>query len=105
MPTETLVLVAVLGLAGFRLTRLVAADDFPPVAAVRGRLAAARWDWVGELVTCPWCASGWVTLGLVALGNVSAARGGYGGYDWGADFLVTWWATWAVAAVLADRLG
>jgi hypothetical protein len=95
-----LVLLLLLGLACYRLTRLVVKDDFPPVAhprAVLGHWATRaerrRWRWVYDLLDCHWCASGWVALGLVA----------------GVDLLSTvsvplpallWPATWAVGAFL-----
>lgn len=53
--------------AAFRLTRLLVADEFPPIAAVR--------EWVIErsdggplsyLVTCPYCMGVWVGLGIAA---------------------------------------
>lgn len=88
------VLLVLCGLAGYRLTRLTVADTFPPVAAARGWVEARGPEWLGKLVTCSWCASGWVTLALVA----------------GIDLLsrqpvplplVFWLAVWAAAALVA----
>ena len=108
----------VLSLATFRLTRLITRDDFPPIfyarrwiqtrrPAVSRRPAQVRvrdtgelygaspyadYWWLGELVSCPWCASAYVAGGLVT---------------------VTWWmhgmplpvfcwlAVWGAAAALA----
>ncbi len=72
----------VLALATFRVTRLVTRDDFPPIHWARTRIQGARssvmvraadgsdshWRywWLGELVTCPWCASAYVSGALVA---------------------------------------
>jgi hypothetical protein len=65
-------LLAVLAaLTCYRLTRLVVRDDFPPARAVRDavrRYAIRRHaEWLDDLVTCHWCASGWVAIGLVLL--------------------------------------
>lgn len=98
-------LLVVLGLATYRVTRLVTKDDFPPVKRPRDWLAGGEPDdpnasrphaphWVGELITCYWCASGWVALGFVV----------------GVDLLseqsvplpvVTWFAAWALGALTA----
>jgi hypothetical protein len=60
----------------YRATRLVVDDAFPPVAWVRTRLTGDEWGrhrwawvprWVGELVSCTWCASVWVSAGVTAL--------------------------------------
>ena len=48
-------------LAVHRLTRLIARDSLPPVAAARARIIA-RWGhspW-SELAVCSWCMSIWV---------------------------------------------
>lgn len=69
-----------LTLAVYRLTRLVVWDQFPPIKYMRDVVAGdeyhvPRWSrsphWLRELVTCPWCASGWVSLGAVAATSVS----------------------------------
>lgn len=69
-------------LVTFRVTRLVVEDDFPPILAARKRVALARptktvvplkgepfvdfW-WLGQLITCPWCASAYVAAGATAI--------------------------------------
>lgn len=111
-------LLVVIALAVYRLTRLIVKDIFPPVLWLRDRLVggwrpltpaewryvrsrgpensfdllkgerpdfavrdvdhgngpeASRWverakwvpDWLAELLSCPWCASGWVSLAVV----------------------------------------
>lgn len=58
-PLTALVLI---GLASYRVWRLVAIDTFPPVKAVRVRVV--RWPWATELVTCPWCAGTWITAAV-----------------------------------------
>lgn len=112
----TLTLLAFLGLATYRLTRLVVRDDFPPIRWARQRVigpdtwdedeetwvpgqrhVGTRYEWFGELISCHWCASGWVALGLTATGAEHVA-------GW-RDLLLTWIAAWAVGAVLADKLG
>lgn len=101
-------LLIVLALATFRLTRLVTTDDFPPIYWVRTRVQNARpmvavpetnelrYWWLGELIGCPWCASAYVSGGLVAA-------------TWWLHGLplpvFCWLAVWAVGAVIADRLG
>ena len=102
---ETWLLLLVMSLATYRLTRLVVADTFPPVLWLRDRLAGgwrpltdperdawaaalraktkapfqtigqdgevqryvrrARWSpyWLAELLSGPWCASGWIAAG------------------------------------------
>jgi hypothetical protein len=100
-----------LAFAAGRITRLIVIDDFPPIFVARKKIALARpviekrplrgetytdfW-WLGELITCAWCASGWVSLGL---------------------WLATWWfvplplpllwwpAVWGAGAILAAKLG
>lgn len=74
-------LLVLMTLATYRLTRLVVEDTFPPVAWIRERLTGheptlsepyrvARWKlvpaWVGDLVSCCWCTSVWVSAGVVA---------------------------------------
>lgn len=63
-------------LGTYRLTRLVVDDTFPPIEWIRSRLtgddpAVPRWrrvpPWVGDLVSCSWCASVWVSAGVTAL--------------------------------------
>lgn len=132
-------LLLVMSLAIYRLTRLIVADTFPPVLWLRDRLAGGwrplssseqrdydywqaqpeelrqssfvvqeidevphrwvtrvRWspDWLADLVSCPWCASGWVALGVTA--GVWATVGL-------PVPLLVWLATWAVGALIASQ--
>jgi hypothetical protein len=60
--------VALICLASFRLTRLIARDAFPPLAVQRARVAA-RWgdhSWQAYLSECQWCVGVYVS-GLVTL--------------------------------------
>lgn len=146
---ETWLLLLVMSLATYRLTRLFVADTFPPVLWLRDRIvggwrpltekerakltienpnqwmsvvreprvpnpAVADWHvqeidgeeqrwvqrwrrspfWLAELISCPWCASGWVALGVTA--GVWAVVG------LPVPVLV-WFATWAVGALLAGQ--
>lgn len=56
----------------------------------------ASWSpyWLAELITCPWCASGWVTGALMAVTDVT--------YGVPAPWLVGP-AVWAASALLASR--
>lgn len=55
-----------------------------------------RWvpEWIAELISCPWCASGWVAAGVT--GGVWALAG------LPVPVLV-WMATWAAGALLAGQ--
>jgi hypothetical protein len=132
-------LLIVMSLAVYRLTRLVVADTFPPVLWLRDWLAGgwrpltlaeheryvaaspsaqavlrdawsydpeddlrqryvrrAGWSphWLAELLSCPWCASGWVALTVTA--GVWATSGL-------AMPVLVWLATWAVGALIAGQ--
>jgi hypothetical protein len=151
---ETWLLLLVMSLAVYRLTRLLVADTFPPVLWLRDRLTGGwraltepergayyayegwsplgrpegeqemplgvrrayaalgsvqendgvleryvhrrRWSpfWLAELLSCPWCASGWIAL--VVTGGVWAVAGL-------AMPVLVWLATWAVGALLAGQ--
>ena len=78
-----------------RITRLVTFDHLPPVEKLRN--AYVDWtdkrDWsrgYGLLGYCPYCASFWITTGIVLWG-------------WLADFDTAWWIVNAIfgAAYLA----
>lgn len=138
---STWLLLLVMSLAVYRLTRLVVADTFPPVLWVRDRLVGGwrpltlresetsrlpvlvegqsatvarlggltvvdgqmsryvqRWKrspfWVAELLSCPWCASGWIAL-VVTAGTWAVV---------GLPVpLLVWLATWAVGALIASQ--
>ncbi|MFM9656832.1 DUF1360 domain-containing protein [Streptomyces scabiei] len=139
---ETWLLLLVMALSVYRLTKLVVEDTFPPVLWLRDRLVGgwrpltlaeqerypevgdlgtdtptahmgldmvmridgemnryvrrAKWSpfWLAELVSCPWCASGWVALGVT--GGVWAVAGL-------AMPVLVWLATWAAGALLAAQ--
>jgi hypothetical protein len=54
--------------------------------------------WLAELMSCPWCASGWIALALACAG---AAQGFYG---WPVAWMV-WGSVWAFSALLAAKDG
>lgn len=56
----------------------------------------ARWSpfWLAELISCPWCASGWIAAGVTA--------GTWAVVGMPAPLLV-WPAVWAVGALLAAQ--
>lgn len=136
-------LLVVMSLATYRLTRLVVADTFPPVLWLRDRLVggwrtptlkeqyhegypqgeveegclvnipslgmfslvdgelqiyARRWKrspfWLAELLSCPWCASGWVALAVTA--------GTWAVVGLPVPLLV-WAAVWAAGALIASQ--
>lgn len=134
-------LLLVMSLATYRLTRLLVEDTFPPVLWVRDRLAGGwrpltlkeqetkrlpvveegqavtmaglgqvrlvegelhryvrrwRWSpfWLADLLSCPWCASGWVALVVTA--GVWATVGL-------PVPLLVWLAVWAVGALIAAQ--
>lgn len=123
MTWSWLVLLIVCGLATFRITRLVVKDDFPPVRIPREWvIGRPTWrpdsnlpkggEWVqdkhegtwyeffGELISCHWCASGWVSLAItLALALLTPRDAPV------IDWIVFWWATWGVGAVTADKAG
>jgi hypothetical protein len=137
---ETWLLLLVMSLATYRLTRLVVEDVFPPALWLRDRLAGGwrplteaesevvrgragtpdetkaildagfaeidgvthryvrrwRWvpQWIADLLSCPWCASGWIALAVTA-----------GTWAWvGLPVpLLVWPAVWAVGALIAAQ--
>lgn len=108
MGWDWLVLLLFTGLATFRLTRLVVRDDFPLVRIPRERVIGkdgdqhlGRWyEPFGELISCHWCASGWIslalTVGVALLTPLDAPV---------MDWVLLWWATWAVGSATADKVG
>ena len=92
-----LALLLVLSAAAYRITRLVVSDSFPPVQRLRDRLVGAdekrlvgtRLEWLGELVTCYWCASFWVSGAVVGVAEVATSVP--------LPFLL-WWAVAGIAA-------
>lgn len=94
-------LLALLVLATFRITWLITTDEFPPVRHPRERLVhrtdGTRWEWLGDLVSCAWCASGWVSL-ITVLVTDRLVEGGL-------PLPALWWfAVWAGAAIIAYLL-
>ena len=53
-----------------------------------GRWLAVRPHWLGELVTCPWCAGFWVSVAVVA-----------------AELYLVWWPPVALAFALSAAVG
>lgn len=139
---DTWLLLLVMSLATYRLTKLVVEDTFPPVLWLRDRLVGGwrpltmkeqeqrvsdarawedeakpwptrwvvqeidgvenrwvqRWKrspfWLAELISCPWCASGWIAAGVTA-GTWAVA---------GLPVpLLVWPAVWAVGALIAAQ--
>lgn len=59
-----LLLVLMVG-ATARITRLLVADSFPPIARARSWVGA-RGDWQDYLTDCPWCIGVWVAAAVTA---------------------------------------
>jgi hypothetical protein len=77
-----------------RVTRLITQDTYPPVVALRMWWARITNDGPWEkLVTCPWCASPYITAIILAWGLLT-------------DFQVAWWVVngWLAAAYLASMV-
>lgn len=58
----------------------------------------AKWvpEWLAELLSCPWCASAYVSAA------VTLYAGALGWFPW-PDAPIVWLYTWAVAAILASK--
>lgn len=137
---DTWLLLIVMSLAVYRLTRFVVEDDFPPMLWVRDRLVGGwrpitemendvllghagkagdtarildggvadvdgvasrylkrwRWvpQWIADLISCPFCASGWIAVGVTA--GVWATVGL-------PVPLLCWVAVWAVGGLIAGQ--
>lgn len=114
-------LLVLMSVATYRITRLVTTDTLPPALWIRDRLAGgwreaedhetptdvidgvpsvynkrAPWSthWVGKLITCNWCASAYVAAGVV-------------GTVWVVDGLplpgLLWVSVWGAGALLAAQ--
>lgn len=134
MGMETWLLLIVMSLTVYRLTRLIVADTFPPVLWARDRLVGGwrdatqhelndrswlpmagqeqifreiegvpsryvyRWNWVpqwlADLLSCPWCAGGWIA------GMVTAATDVVVGIPVPALMGL---ATWALGSLIASQ--
>ncbi len=120
------ILLIVLSLATYRLTRLVTTDTFPPILLIRDKVAGgwreatqgeidrrhpglesfedvphryierAKWSpqWLADLISCTWCSSGWMSLGVVTLTAIFSSV---------PDPILVWPAVWGAAALLAAQ--
>lgn len=102
-------LLFVMVMATYILTWLVVRSDFPPVLWLRHQVAGgwtgpegtvavyrAKWSpqWLADLVSCSWCAAGWIAAAVTA-----------GADQWAglpAPFLL-WLAVWGCAALIAAQ--
>ena len=60
-------------LTAWRVTHLIVADDFPPIRWTRRRVVAAGPEWLGDLVTCVYCAGVWVAGAAVLAADLVAS--------------------------------
>jgi hypothetical protein len=92
------VVVALVMLTSYRLTRLLVRDEFPPIAVQRARIAERYGDasWQAYLSQCSWCAGVWVS------GLVTAAVWLVVGLPVPA---LVWWGSAAAVGLLASWEG
>lgn len=92
-PFYWIAVAVVIVLASARLTRLATYDKFPPTAWARERFI----EWADKtdrrrkwqlLAFCPYCASFWITLLVMALGYLAGVFDGYAVQSW---MTPTWW--------------
>lgn len=81
-------LLVLMALAAWRLTHLIVEDDFPPIRWARDRISAHGPEWLGDLVTCTWCAGVWVAAAVTAT------------VDWQVGVRWPWLTFGAVAALV-----
>jgi len=81
-------------LACFRFTRLVTRDTWPPIQLTRDWIGERTPWWVGKLITCEWCASGWVAFVLTGLIYLAPKV---------AEPVIAAGAVWAVGAWIAAQ--
>jgi hypothetical protein len=98
-----ILLLTLMALATHRVTRFILFDTFPPIRGLRNwiigtdgtALNDTRLEWLGELLSCHWCASIWVSAGLVTGTQVLTGDVAY-------PFL-SWLACATVAAMVIER--
>lgn len=66
---NVVLLLVLLAVTTARVTRLLVADAFPPIARARSWVAA-RGDWQEYLVHCPWCVGVWAAAALTLVVDV-----------------------------------
>ena len=100
---NTALLTTLLCFATYRITRLLIRDTFPPVRIIMARivgkdekkLEGTKLEWLGELLTCYWCASVWVSSVLVIMTQVATSDLRYP--------LLVWPTAAAVGALMIHR--
>lgn len=61
-------LLLLLTFTSFRITRLVIADTFPPIARFRDWIISkVDRDWFESLMDCGWCAGSYISVAVVAI--------------------------------------
>lgn len=73
--TDFLVIVLI-SLSTYRLTRFVTRDAFPPMAATRGWVIRRFGDehWISYLIECSWCSSIWLSGAVTGVTVWSGVR-------------------------------
>lgn len=90
---NVVLLLVLMAVTSARVTRLLVADAFPPIARARSWFSA-KGDWQEYLVGCPWCMGVWVAGAVTAVVEVH--------YGLAAPLLV--WGACAHVAGLANIL-
>ena len=71
MHAGTLIAAALIGVASFRLWRIIAKDQIAePVRVWLLRREGRVWTWIQDLVTCPWCLGWWIAGTLAILMSI-----------------------------------
>lgn len=84
--------VVLVALTSYRITRLLARDEFPPIKLGRTRIAErfGAESWQAYLSTCTWCTGVWVS-GAVTAATWATVGVALPPLTWGAAAATTGW--------------
>ena len=91
--------VVVTALAGYRVTRLVTADHFPPVRKARVWVEDRTPDEYAMVWTCPWCIGAWIAGAMTVAAEIADRKNHRDAFVLAAMP----WALSAITGVLAER--